>query len=214
MCQKQSNSKDGNLCYILQTSRYYVILERSVHGFILAQLGSFLFADKKGVHVHLCFHPFLQDLTQTMAYSWGSAILVQLYRELCRASLDHTRGIKGCITPLQVSITLFYYILIHVHNVSLVCLILICLFCMQLWSCKRLHMGQPDFGQLVAHLAPPVAHALHYDDVDGNVAEAVHDGLPVDATTELEPTLPLGCRCRVPLTRVHNPSGVLLIYRD
>ena len=31
---------------------------------------------------------------------------------------------------------------------------------------------------------------------------------------KLEPALPLGCRWRVPLTRVHNPSGVLLLYRD
>ena len=40
-----------------------VTLERSAHGFILAFLGSFLFADKKGLHVHLCFLPLLQDLT-------------------------------------------------------------------------------------------------------------------------------------------------------
>ena len=32
-----------------------VALEQSVCGFILALMGSFLFADKKGVHVHLCF---------------------------------------------------------------------------------------------------------------------------------------------------------------
>ena len=32
-----------------------VDLERSSHGFILALMGSFLFADKKGVHVHMCF---------------------------------------------------------------------------------------------------------------------------------------------------------------
>ena len=31
---------------------------------------------------------------------------------------------------------------------------------------------------------------------------------------ELEPTLLLGCRWRVPLTQVHNPSSVLLLYRD
>ena len=34
-------------------------------------MGSFLFADKKGVHVHLYFLPLLQDLTHTMTYSWG-----------------------------------------------------------------------------------------------------------------------------------------------
>ena len=77
-----------------------VTLERSARGFILALMGSFLFEDKKGVHVHLCFLPLLRDLTQTAAYSWGGAILEKLYRELCRAGLDRRRGISGCITLL------------------------------------------------------------------------------------------------------------------
>ena len=62
-----------------------------------------------------------------------------------------------------------------------------------------------------------VAHALHDDDVDvahGDVAEIVHDGLPTKLVAKPEPALPLGCRWRVPLTRVHNPSGLLLLYRD
>ena len=105
-----------------------VTLERSARSFILALMGSFLFvdkkgvfADKKGVHVHLCFLQLLRDLTQTATYSWGSAILAHLYQELCRANLGCRRGISGCITLLQVSITLFYYIHIHIHNTSLVC---------------------------------------------------------------------------------------------
>ena len=40
-----------------------VILERSTRGFILTLLGSFLFGDKKGLHVHLFFLPLLRDLT-------------------------------------------------------------------------------------------------------------------------------------------------------
>ena len=36
-----------------------VTLELSARGFIVAQIGSFLFVDKKGVHVHLCFFPSL-----------------------------------------------------------------------------------------------------------------------------------------------------------
>ena len=78
-------------------------------------------------------------------------------------------------------------------------------------------MGRPDFGLLAAHPAPPVAHALHHDDidvVDGDVAEAIHNGLPADAAAKPEPALPLGCRWRVPLTWVHNPSGLLLLYQD
>ena len=35
---------------------------------------------------------------------------------------------------------------------------------------------------------------------------------PVEPEVKL--ALPFGCRWRVPLTRVHNPSGVLLLYRD
>ena len=46
-----------------------VTLEPNARGFILALLGSFLFADKKGLHVHLCFLPLLRDLTQISTYS-------------------------------------------------------------------------------------------------------------------------------------------------
>ena len=78
-------------------------------------------------------------------------------------------------------------------------------------------MGRPNFGRPLAYPGPPVAHALHDDDadvIDGDVAEVVHDDLPSEATVKPEPALPLGCRWRVPLTQVHNPSGVLLLYRD
>ena len=79
-----------------------VDLERSAHGFILALMGSFLFKDKKGVHVHLCFLLLLRDLTQTSTYSWDGAVLAHTYRELCRASLDRRCSIRGCITLIQV----------------------------------------------------------------------------------------------------------------
>ena len=86
-------------------------------------------------------------------------------------------------------------------------------------------MGRLDFGRSTAYLAPLFPHTLHGDDadvVDGDVAEGLDDGLPVEngiqpqpePEVELEPALSLRCRWRVPLTRVHNPSGVLLLYRD
>ena len=66
-------------------------------------------------------------------------------------------------------------------------------------------MGRPDFGRSAAYLAPPVPHALHDDDddvVDGDLAQALDDGLPVESTVEPEKdtTLPLGCRWSVPFT--------------
>ena len=86
-------------------------------------------------------------------------------------------------------------------------------------------MGRLDFGRSAAYPAPPFPHALHDDDadvVDGDVVEGLDDGLPIQhgvepepvPKLEPEPALPLGCRWRVPLTWVHNPSGVLLLYRD
>ena len=85
-------------------------------------------------------------------------------------------------------------------------------------------MGRPDIGRS-AYPTPPFPHALHDDDanvVDGDVTKGLDDGLPVEHGVEPElepkvkpkPTLPLRCRRRVPLTWVHNTSGVLLIYRD
>ena len=95
----------------------------------------------------------------------------------------------------------------------------LCLFCIQLWSWERLHVGRPDFGRPHADPAPPPTHALNDADADvgdGDLHEAIHDGLSAQPAAELEVelALPFRCRWRVPLTRVHNPSGVLLLYRD
>ena len=64
-------------------------------------------------------------------------------------------------------------------------------------------MGRPDFGRSAAYQAPPVLHALHDDDadvIDGDLTEALDDGLPVEPAVEpkSEAALPLGCRWRVP----------------
>ena len=88
-----------------------VDLEWSARGFILALMGSFLFANKKGVHVHLCFLPLLWDLTQTSTYSWSGAVLAHTYREICHASLDRRCGISGCITLIHVC--KFIFLLFH-----------------------------------------------------------------------------------------------------
>ena len=79
--------------------------------------------------------------------------------------------------------------------------------------------GVTRFWAITTYPAPLFAHSLHDDNadvVDGDLAEAVDDGLPVELAVEPEQelTLPLGCRWRVPLTQVHNPSGVLLLYRE
>ena len=88
-----------------------VTLEHSSRGFIIVLIGSFLFVDKKSMHVHLCFLLLLRDLTQTSIYNWGSAVLAHLYRELCRASYNCATEIVDCMTLLQVLINF----LINIH---------------------------------------------------------------------------------------------------
>ena len=117
-----------------------VTLEWSARGFILALMGSFLFANKKGVHVHLCFLPLLRDLTHTVTYSWGGVVLAHTYRELYRASLDRRHGISGCITLIHVC---NIFILLHTYSYTqhIIRFLTICLFYIHLWSWERLHVG-------------------------------------------------------------------------
>ena len=107
-----------------------VTLERSARGFTLALIGSFLFADKKGVHVHLYFLPLLRELTHTTTYSCGGAVVAHTYRELCQASLDRRRG---CITLIQVCKN---YFLLDTNSYTqyIIRLLTLCLFYIQLWS--------------------------------------------------------------------------------
>ena len=56
--------------------------------------------DKFGDRVHLMWVQQLEDLYNSRKYSWGSACLAWLYRELCRASED-TSQIGGCLLLLQ-----------------------------------------------------------------------------------------------------------------
>ena len=58
-------------------------------------------------------------------------------------------------------------------------------------------MGRPDFRRSTAYHAPPVPHTLHDDDadvIDGDLAKALDNGLPVEPVVEPEPkpALPLG----------------------
>ena len=81
-------------------------------------------------------------------------------------------------------------------------------------------MGRLDFGQLAT---PPVSHQLHDDGdaVDGDAVERLQHRLPTEPElepeakpTERESANQLGFRWKVPLSWVHNPSGVLALYQD
>ena len=48
-------------------------------------------------------------------------------------------------------------------------------------------MGRLDFGRSAAYPTPPVPHALHDDDANGDLVEALDDGLPIEPVVEPEP---------------------------
>ncbi|XP_016729378.1 serine/threonine-protein phosphatase 7 long form homolog [Gossypium hirsutum] len=69
--------------------------------YIMHMLGAVLMPDANGDSVHLMYLPLLADLSTARSYSWGSAILAMLYRELCRATKPDVRDIGGCLILLQ-----------------------------------------------------------------------------------------------------------------
>jgi len=58
-------------------------------------------SDKIGNKVHLMYLPFLINLYRTRRYSWGSACLAVLYRELCRSTDAKAKTMGGCASLLQ-----------------------------------------------------------------------------------------------------------------
>ena len=76
-----------------------VTLQHHARAYVLLLVSGSLFSDKKGIYLQLAILPMLRDFDETAQYSWGSATLAHLYRELCWASLDSVEIIAG---PLQL----------------------------------------------------------------------------------------------------------------
>ena len=76
-------------------------VHRYARCYILALLGDTIFMDKSGDRVHLMWVQQLEDLRNPRRYSWGSACLAWLYRQLCRASDKKASQIGGCLLLVQ-----------------------------------------------------------------------------------------------------------------
>ncbi|XP_021758775.1 serine/threonine-protein phosphatase 7 long form homolog isoform X2 [Chenopodium quinoa] len=77
-------------------------VQRHSRAYILTLMGSILFADKSGDAVSLYYLPFLRDWGTASTYSWGSATLGFLYRQLCRGCQRDSRQIGGPLILLQL----------------------------------------------------------------------------------------------------------------
>lgn len=68
--------------------------------YILMLIGGMLFGDTSSSMVHLMYLPLLENLHTAKRYSWGSATLAHLYRELCCATDYDKIEIGGCVQLL------------------------------------------------------------------------------------------------------------------
>nr|XP_012567795.1 protein MAIN-LIKE 2-like [Cicer arietinum] len=79
------------------------VLEKqaSCRAYILCMIGGLLMSDKSNNRVHLKYLSLLGDLQKASQYSWGSAVLASLYRELCIATKPSVMSMGGCALLLQ-----------------------------------------------------------------------------------------------------------------
>ncbi|XP_074266251.1 serine/threonine-protein phosphatase 7 long form homolog [Silene latifolia] len=65
-------------------------------------MATIMFPDKSGNDIQVIYLPLLRDLSNLDNYSWGSAVLATLYRNLCRASNVKSKDIGGPLVLLQL----------------------------------------------------------------------------------------------------------------
>ncbi|XP_052487970.1 serine/threonine-protein phosphatase 7 long form homolog [Gossypium raimondii] len=73
----------------------------AVRAYIMHLIRGVLMPDANGSKVHLMYLPLLSNLHNTRSYSWGSAVLAMLYRELCRTIDPSAVDIGRCLILLQ-----------------------------------------------------------------------------------------------------------------
>ncbi|KAJ7960439.1 serine/threonine-protein phosphatase 7 long form-like [Quillaja saponaria] len=78
-----------------------ITTQRYARAYILQLMGGLLFTSKTSTHVHICFLSLLENLYVAGQYSWGSASLAWLYREMCHATHLDASEIVGPLILLQ-----------------------------------------------------------------------------------------------------------------
>ncbi|KAL8480090.1 hypothetical protein ACS0TY_026863 [Phlomoides rotata] len=85
-------------------------VDQYARGCALLLLGGLMMPNSSRCAVSLLYLTFLDDVTTAGGYSWGSAVLADLYRELCTASQYGAKMIAGAMSLLQVNIILIQLI--------------------------------------------------------------------------------------------------------
>ncbi|KAF7820640.1 serine/threonine-protein phosphatase 7 long form-like protein [Senna tora] len=79
-----------------------VEVQQFARAYILCLIGGMLMVDHSSHYVYLMYLSLLEDLQQAGTYSWGSAVLAHLYRELCNATNKNQKEIAGCQTLVHM----------------------------------------------------------------------------------------------------------------
>ena len=78
------------------------MVQQYVRGQVLRLLGGILLPDTSSNKMKLMFLSLLEDLDFARRLNWGSAVLVCLYRAMCRDSYADQNKIGGYLVLLQV----------------------------------------------------------------------------------------------------------------
>ncbi|KAK5836496.1 hypothetical protein PVK06_012288 [Gossypium arboreum] len=73
----------------------------AARAYIMHIIEGVLMPNANNKRVHLQYLPLLADLRNVSLYSWGSAVLAILYRELCQTTKPDTIDIGRCLVLLQ-----------------------------------------------------------------------------------------------------------------
>ncbi|KAG8479531.1 hypothetical protein CXB51_029191 [Gossypium anomalum] len=85
---------------------------RYARSYILQIIGGYLMPDLSRNLVHLRWLLKLVDFRAASEFSWGSAVLATLYREMCGATRPNKAKIRGCLSLLQ-SWARFRFLFLH-----------------------------------------------------------------------------------------------------
>ena len=77
-------------------------IRRFTRAYIMRLIGGYLMPDRSAHRVPLMYLSLLHDFEEAGFYSWGSAVLAHLYREMCNATEYTNMQIGGCMTLLHL----------------------------------------------------------------------------------------------------------------
>ena len=78
------------------------VVQQNARYHLLVRMGALLFMDKSVDRVLLLTLPLFNPISNARQYSWGSAVLAWLYRQLCSVSKKDAMQIGGALLLVQL----------------------------------------------------------------------------------------------------------------